>query len=110
MSVSILPMIDLNEMMSIHNERKSFEAYLYSLFGANYIENIVQIVNMIHNPSSKFTLHIWYNKSNGSSGKNTLMNYLKNIYENTFYEIPISYMRNIELFISNIDNIQNQGQ
>lgn len=96
---------------NINTYRKSIyniETYLDSLFGQNYDDIITNIVNLIYNPITKFTLHIWYNKLNGSSGKSTFIKYLETLYINTFYEIPISYIKNIDIFMENINNIKNK--
>lgn len=95
----------------INNKRIStfnVEKYLYSLFGTNYMENTIQILNIIYNIPTKFTLHIWYNQLNGSCGKNTLLHFLESIYKNTFYQIPLYYLKDKNIFMKNIKNIENK--
>ncbi len=95
----------------INNKRKhtyNVETYLYSLFGSNYIQNSIQILNMIYNTPTKFTLHIWYNQFYGSCGKSTFIHFLESIYKDTFYEIPIYHIKDINIFMKNIQNINNK--
>ena len=95
----------MNQINSIRKQKYDIETYLYSLFGKNYIQNTIQIVNMIYNTPTKFTLHIWYNQLNGSCGKSTFMYFLENMYENIFYELSIYHMKDINIFMKNIEYI-----
>lgn len=108
---SILSLNNTTTFTQINKLRKplyNIESYLYSLFGTNYIENTIQIVNMIYNTPTKFTLHIWYNQLNGSCGKSTLIHFLESIYKDTFYEIPVYHMKDINIFMKSIQNISNK--
>jgi hypothetical protein len=113
-NTDLYPLESTNKGLSttlINKKRKNMyniETYLYSLFGTNYIQNITQILNMIYNTSTKFTLHIWYNQLNGSCGKSTLIHFLESVYKDTFYEIPIYQMKDIHIFMKNIEHINNK--
>lgn len=100
--------ITFTQINKIRKPLYNIETYLYSLFGINYMENTIQILNMIYNTPTKFTLHIWYNQLNGSCGKSTLIHFFESIYKDTFYEIPLYHMKDINIFMKNIQNISNK--